>query len=74
MLIRHRCPKRIKTDGGKLYMSSGIESIFANFKVVFKAAAPYNPESNGMAERLICLLKDRLHHINKDQDLILKSS
>ena len=65
--MRHKCPKWIQTDGGKPYVSARINSFFAKFNIVHEVAAPYHPESNGMAERLIRLLKDRLHHINKDQ-------
>ena len=35
-------------------------------------SAPYHPEINGMAERLVGSLKDRLHHINKDQKFNLQ--
>ena len=48
-------------------MSTGISSFFAKFNIVHEVAAPYHPESNGMAERLIRLLKVRLHHIKEDQ-------
>ena len=72
ILMRHGCPKRIQTDGGKLYMSAGINSLFAKFNIVHEVAAPYHPESNSMAERLIRLLKDRLHHVNKDQGFNLQ--
>ena len=72
ILMRHGCPKRIQTDGGKPYMSAGINSFFAKFNIVHEVAAPYHPESNGIAERLIRLLKDRLHHVNKDQGFNLQ--
>ena len=65
--MRHGCPKRIQTDGDKPYMSAGINSFFAKFNIAHEVTAPYHPKSNGMAERLIRLLKDRLYHINKDQ-------
>ena len=63
--MRHGCPKRIQTDGGKPYVSAGINNSFAKFNIVHEVTAPYHPESNGMAERLIRLLKDRLRHVNK---------
>ena len=65
--MRHRCPSRIQTDGGKPYMSAGINSFFAKFNIVHEVTSPYHPESNGMVERLIRPLKDRFHHVNKDQ-------
>ena len=37
-----------------------------------EVSAPYHPESNGMAERLICSLKDRLVYVNKDQGFNLQ--
>ena len=64
--MRHRCFSRIKTDGGKPYVSAGINKYFAKFNIVHKVSAPYHPESNGMAKRLIRSLKDRLHYYNKD--------
>ena len=39
-----------------------------------EVSAPYHPEFNGMAERLICSLKDRLVHINKDQGFNLQQN
>ena len=72
ILMRHGCPKRIQTDGGKPYVSAGINSFFDKFNIVHEVSEPYLPESNGMAERLICYLKDRLVHVNKDQGFNLK--
>ena len=48
-------------------MSTKIDSFSFKSNIVHEVAAPYYPESNGMAERLIQMLKDRLHHVNKDQ-------
>ena len=70
--MRHGCPKRIQTDGGKPYMTAGINSFFAKFNIVHEVAALYYPVSNGMAERLIRLLKYRLHHVDKDQGFNLQ--
>ena len=70
--MRHGCPKRIQTDGGKPYMSAGINNFFAKFNIVHEVAASYHPESNGMAERLIRLLKGRLYHFTKINGLIFK--
>ena len=65
--MRHGCPKRIQTDGGKPYVLSGIKNFFAKFNVIHNVAAPYHPESNGMGDQLIRSLKDRLSHVNEDQ-------
>ena len=62
----------IQTDGCKPYMSAGINNFFAKFNIVYEVAAPYLPESNGMAEQLIRSLKDHLHHVNKDQGFNLQ--
>lgn len=48
-------------------MSAGINSFFAKFNISHEVAAPYHPESNGMAERLIGMLKYKTHNVNKDQ-------
>ena len=40
ILMRHRCPKRVQTDGGKPYVSSGIKNFFAKFNVTHDIAAP----------------------------------
>ena len=65
--MRHGCPKRIQTDGIKPYFLAGINSFFDKFNIVDEVSAPHYPESNGMTERLLRSLKDRLVHINKDQ-------
>ena len=53
-------------------MSARINSFYAKFNIVHEVAAPYYPESNGMAERLIRLFKDRIHYVNKDQGFNLQ--
>ena len=70
--MRQGCPKRIQTDGGKPYVSSGIKNFFVKFNVTHNVAAPYHPKSKGMAEQLIRSLKDRLNHVNKDQGFDLQ--
>ena len=55
-------------------MSAGIKSFFSKFNIVHEVAAPYHPESNSMAERLVRLLKDKLHHVKKDQGFNLQRS
>ena len=49
----------------KTYMSAGIDNFFAKFNIVHEVTAPYHPEIDGMAERLIRFLKDRLYHTKK---------
>ena len=40
ILMRHGCPSRIQTDGGKPYVSAGINNFFAKFNIVHVVAAP----------------------------------
>ena len=70
--MRHKCPLRIQTDGGKPCVSAGINNFFAKFNIIHEVAVPYHPESYIMAEQLIWSFKDRLHHINKDQEFNLQ--
>ena len=51
---------------------SARNSIFFSNKNTYEVATPYHPESNGMAERLLCLLKDRILIVNKDQGFNLQ--
>ena len=44
ILMRHRCPKRTQTDGGKPYMSAKIDSFFTKFNIFHEVALPYHPE------------------------------
>ena len=39
-----------------------------------EVSVPYHPETNGMAEKLIRSLKDRLVHVNKDQGFNLQQN
>ena len=70
--MRHGCPKQIQTNGGKPYVLSGIKSVFTKYNIAHEVSAPYHPESNGMAERLIQSLKDKLSHVNEDQGVDLR--
>ena len=53
-------------------MFTGINIFFAKFNIIHEVVAPYQPETNGMAERLIRLLKNGLHHVNKEQGFNLQ--
>ena len=66
--------KRIQTEGGKPCFLAGINSFFDKFNMLHEVSAPCHPECNGMAERLIRSLKDRLVQINKDQGFNLQRS
>ena len=43
----------MQADSGKPFVSAGINKFFAKFDIVYKVSAPYHPEINNMAERLI---------------------
>ena len=72
--MRHGCPKRIQTDGGKPHILAGINNFFGKFNTVHEVSAPYHPESNGMAERPLYSLKDRLVYVDKDQGFNLQQN
>lgn len=58
-MFRDGCPARIQTDGGRPYVSKAINEFFSDYKITHTVAAPYHPESNGMAERFIQTLKGK---------------
>ena len=53
ILMRHKCLLRIQTDGGKPYVSAGINKFFSKFNIIYKVSAPNHPESNDISELLI---------------------
>ena len=53
-------------------MSAEINNFFFKIEIVHEVAAPYHPESKGMAKQLIRSLEDRLHHVNEDQGFNLQ--
>ena len=48
------------------------KAFFDKFNIVHEVSAPYHPNRNGMAERLIRSLKNRLVNVNKDQKFNLQ--
>ena len=43
ILYCHKCPKRIQTDGGKLYISQIIMKFFAEYNIKYTITEPYYP-------------------------------
>ena len=61
ILMRHECPSKIQTDGGRSYLSAGISNFFQNFIFVHEVAVPYHPRS-GTAEQLVRSIKTDSSH------------
>ena len=47
-------------------MSAGIEEFFKSYNIIHKITAPYHPESNGMAERVIKTIKNAVNNFILD--------
>ena len=49
----------LRSDGGGEYMSNQFSEYLKNNGIQHEVNAPYNPEQNGVAERMNCTLKDK---------------
>ena len=58
ILYRHSCPRRIQTDGGRLYISQIMKEFFAEYNIKHTVTASYYPKSNRAVERVIGTIKN----------------
>ena len=57
---RHGCPRSILSDNGKAFISEAVQKTYAEFGIKGKHSTPYNPRGNGIVERVIGTLKQRI--------------
>jgi len=58
--LRHGIPESILADNGTAFISKAVSDTFASFGIHGKHSTPYNPQSNGIVERVNRTLKSSL--------------
>ncbi|XP_052566992.1 uncharacterized protein K02A2.6-like isoform X1 [Culex pipiens pallens] len=66
---RFGLPDVVVTDGGPPFNSKDLIDFFEKNKVVVMKSPPYNPSSNGQAERMVRLAKDGLKKLLLDPEM-----
>lgn len=60
-------PKMLVTDNGRTFISKVFKDFLKNYGIIHKCTAPYNPATNGQAERFIQTLKAALKRTNANE-------
>lgn len=63
VFMRMGLPNTILTDNATSFKARAIKEIYETFGIREKHAAPYNPTANGIVERVIGTLKERLRRL-----------
>ncbi|KYN12234.1 Uncharacterized protein K02A2.6 [Trachymyrmex cornetzi] len=67
-------PRTLVTDNGRNFVSHEFQQFLRSNGIVYKVTSPYNPATNGQAERFVQTLKQALKRSNcntADMDLVL---
>ena len=64
IILHHGIPKSIITDNGTHFANTYIESICAKFGIRHKFTSAYNPQANGLVERLNQTIANSLKHLD----------
>ncbi|XP_017886019.1 uncharacterized protein K02A2.6-like, partial [Ceratina calcarata] len=60
-------PKLIITDNGRTFVAKEFKDILAKNGIVHKTTAPYNPSTNGQAERYVQIIKGALKKLSPER-------
>src|SRR3546814_15865445 len=60
LFLRHGCPTTVLSDNGKAFISASVTKLYEEFGIQGKKTTPYNPQGNGVVERLNKTLKEAL--------------
>src|SRR3546814_10280118 len=52
LFLRHGCPTTVLSDNGKAFISASVTKLYEEFGIQGKKTTPYNPQGNGVVERL----------------------
>lgn len=61
----HGLCETLVSDNGRPFVSNELKQFLAANKIVHKTTAPYHPSSNGLAERMVQTVKDKLRKMDK---------
>ena len=53
VIARHGVPSFILSDNGRNFVATAVEKVYSSFGIVGKKSTPYNPQGNGLTERVI---------------------
>uniref|UniRef100_A0A5S6Q0K3 RNA-directed DNA polymerase n=1 Tax=Trichuris muris TaxID=70415 RepID=A0A5S6Q0K3_TRIMR len=65
-------PKAIVSDNGPQFVSEEFEAFCDNNNITHIKTTPYHPKTNGLAERTVCLFKNRIRASSDSMDIELK--
>lgn len=63
-------PRVLVSDNGRTFISSDFQKFLKENGIIHKRTAPYNPSTNGLAERFVQTLKQALRKLNCEGDNI----
>ena len=63
-------PRVLVSNNGRTFISSEFQNFLKENGIIHKRTAPYNPSTNGFAERFVQTLKQALRKLNCDGDSI----
>ncbi|KAK2578442.1 hypothetical protein KPH14_001059 [Odynerus spinipes] len=67
VFARFGLPIQVVSDNGRTFISNEFQKFLQNNGISHKLTAPYNPATNGLAERFVQTLKKSLRSINTQQ-------
>jgi hypothetical protein len=70
LFLRHGCPRSILADNGSGFVAEAVKQTYKELGVVGKHSTPYNPQGNGIVERVNRTIKEGIRkNINSELDV-----
>ena len=67
IFARHGYPKSVLTDNGAAFVSEAVRQVYENGGVKGKHSTPYNPQGNGVVERLVRTIKEGMRSVTQSE-------